>query len=157
MNKLLLFSAGMPDLDFLPMDVVNCDKVDTLKQDNALLDYIYGINPETGLPNGDLAFYLGSDTRPEIRTFIEKNLLVDMSNLGKSPLDLPTEVVNKMRSVITDDDIAHFSRNHGETREEYASRIKVWLENERYRRIQEKRDSDYQKELDELHKRVMDV
>lgn len=157
MNKMLLFSVGNPPIEFLPMIPVDNSTSDTVMQDNALLDYIYGINPATGLPNGDLSFYLGENTRPEIRTFIEQNLMVDMSHIGKSPLDFPTDVVNQMRSTISDDDIAYFSRNHGETREEYASRIKTWLESERYRRIQEKRESDYQNELKELRSKIRDV
>lgn len=154
MNKLLLFSKGNPDIEYLPMPELQSQLSDTVQQENPLMDYIFGINPETGLPNGDLAFYLGKNTRPEIRTFIETNLMVDMSNIGQSPLDLPTEVVNKMRSTITDDDIAQFSRNHDETREEYASRIKTWLENERYRRICEKKERDYQNEMQELRDRL---
>lgn len=126
-------------------DIIEDERRDTKSSNDALLDYIYGVNPETGLPIGDLSFYLGKDTRSEVRTFIETNLLLDMSNVDSSPIDFPTEVVNKFRSTITDDDIANFSRNHGETREEYASRIKSWLENERYRRIKEKQESDYKK------------
>lgn len=144
MNKLFRFAKGNSPCECLP-DIIEDERRDTKSSNDALLDYIYGVNPETGLPIGDLSFYLGKDTRSEVRTFIETNLLLDMSNVDSSPIDFPTEVVNKFRSTITDDDIANFSRNHGETREEYASRIKSWLENERYRRIKEKQESDYKK------------
>lgn len=156
MNKLLSFAGR----HFVPLteipNIVPEATPDTVRSDNELLNYIYGIDPVTGHPIGDLAFYLGENTRPEIRTFIETNLMRDMSSDSKSPLHLPTEVVNKFRSELSDDDIAAFSRNHGETSEDYANRIKTFLDNERQRRIAEKRESDYQKELSELRKKVLD-
>ena len=60
-----------------PCDDVNVIEVDSpvqVKQDS-LLDIIYGLDPETNLPSGDFVMYLGKDTSPEIRQYIQSQLL----------------------------------------------------------------------------------
>lgn len=155
MSNILNFASRQtPPSSFIP-NIVSEDISDTVKSESELLDYIFGCDPVTGHPIGDLAFYLGENTRPEIRTFIETNILKDISKSTDSPLHLPDEVINKFRSDLSDDDIAVFSRNHNETAEEYANRMKYYLSNERERRMKERRDAEYQKELSELRKKVL--
>ena len=145
MNKLLNFAQRLePQSGTFSTSVVDPPS-DTINSDSQLLDYIYSVDPVTSLPCGDLAIYLGDKANPEIRNFIEMNLLQPRSD-GKSVMDIPQDVLNKMKSVIGDDDIATFSRNHDESREEYADRMKLYFLNEKKRRRQE----GYLKEVEGL-------
>lgn len=113
---------------------INPEKEDTVHSDEQLLDYIYAVDPVTALPSGDLSVYLGDKANPEIRQYIEMNLL-QPSNVDKGS-SLPTDITNKFKSV-SDDDIAFFSRSKSESREEYADRIKAFFISEKQRRRQE--------------------
>lgn len=151
MNKLNSFAQRLdPQEGTFSTPVVN-PPADTINSDSQLLDYIYSLDPVTSLPCGDLAIYLGDKANPEIRNFIEMNLLQPRSD-GKSAVGIPQDVLNKMKSVIGDDDIAQFSRNHGESREEYADRMKLYFLNEKKRR----REQGYLKEVEGLLKRTED-
>lgn len=112
--------------------------------DNELLSYIYGTDPNNGHLTGDLSVYLGDKANPEIKRYIEMNLLHE--NGDSDGLPLSTEQTNALRKVINDDDVAFFSRNHGETKDEYALRIRNYLEDEKARRAKYKADKEY-KEL----------
>lgn len=87
-----------------------------------LLDLIYAVDERTGMPSGDLAIFTSENANPEIRAFIQQNLLNEVpSEKGKLPL--PESVRNSFNSKISDDDIASLSRNVGESTEEYAERL----------------------------------
>lgn len=90
-------------------------KIDVEKHQNPLLDIIYAIDEVTNLPKGDIALYLGKDTDPDIRKFIEDNLMAKSSsvNLGTKGVD--------------DDTILQLTRNNGESQSDYASRIKQFI------------------------------
>lgn len=135
-NKLFAFSDRLSPQENLIPSVEIGEKPDVLHSDSQLLDYIYSVDPVTSLPSGDLAIYLGDKANPEIRNFIEMNLLQENID-GKSPLSLPDDVINKMKGVITDDDVAFFTRNHNESREEYADRLKLYFLKEKDKRRQE--------------------
>lgn len=97
-------------------------KVETRSSKDELLDLIYGVDSVTGLPKGDLAQFLSDKTNPQLRQFIEANLMNENSSNVDS-LHFGNDVINKFRSVISDDDIVRFSRNHDETIEDYANRM----------------------------------
>lgn len=103
-------------------------------KDKALLDLIFAKDPVNGIPCGDLAIYLSDKANPEVKRFIELNLLQSVDSAGP---DLPSDVTNKIRSSISDDDIARFSRGRDETKEEYAVRLRKWFDDERERRRKE--------------------
>ena len=148
MNKLFNFAQRLdPQTGTFSTPVVD-PPADSINSDSQLLDYIYSVDPVTSLPCGDLAIYLGDKANPEIRNFIEMNLLQPRSD-GKSVMDIPQDVLNKMKSVVGDDDIVQFSRNHDESREEYADRMKLYFLNEKKRRRQE----GYLKEVEGLLKK----
>ena len=44
----------------------------------SLLDVIYACDPITNLPSGDYVMYLGKDTSPEVRQFIQSQLLTEL-------------------------------------------------------------------------------
>ena len=144
MNKIFLFSQRL----VCPSMVQCCpcvDSEDVHDPNQALLDLIFGINPATGLPEGDLSVYLGDKANPEIRNFIESQLLKERSDVhGLSGLS--TEVTNKFRD-LSDDDVAFFSRNHGESRQEYADRLRLYFAEERERRARSKKQAKIDKLL----------
>lgn len=151
MNKLSSFAKRLDPQVGTFSTPVSTSPADTINSDSQLLDYIYSLDPVTSLPCGDLAVYLGDKANPEIRNFIEMNLLQPHTD-GKSVVDIPQDVLNKMKSVIGDDDIVQFSRNHGESREEYADRMKLYFLNEKKRR----REQGYLKEVEGLLKKSED-
>lgn len=135
-NKLFAFSDRLSPQENLIPSVEIGEMPDVLHSDSQLLDYIYSVDPVTSLPSGDLAIYLGDKANPEIRNFIEMNLLQENID-GRSSMSLPDDVINKMKGVITDDDVAFFTRNHNESREEYADRLKLYFLKEKEKRRQE--------------------
>lgn len=144
MNKLLQFSQRLvPQTDIISTPAP-ANEPDVRATDNQLMDYIFGLDPVTQLPCGDLAIYLGEKANPEVKQFIELNLLKERVD-EKGNIDLPQDVVNGFRSVIKDDDVAAFSRNHGETKEEYADRLKLYFLKEKQKRQQEKRVKEIEK------------
>lgn len=135
-------SEQVPVFNGSPIEPVS-DK----KDENPLLNYIYSVD-QHGNPVGDVAMFLGDDTRDEVKQFIKQNLLTPVND-SSSGLSLPVEVVNKMRSTISDDDIAKFSRSRDESVEEYAYRLRQHFDDIRTKNIQEVRR---QKTLAELRK-----
>lgn len=120
---------------------------DVEEKDKALLDLIFTRNKQTGIPEGDLALYTNDKANPEVRRFIEMNLMTPVNS--SDGLDLSTEQVNHLRSSISDDDIARFTRSRDESKEEYAERIRHWFDDERERRFKDKQkkqfEDDYRK------------
>lgn len=148
MNKLLQFSQRLvPQTDIISTPAP-ANEPDVCTTDNQLMDYIFGLDPVTQLPCGDLAIYLGEKANPEVKQFIELNLLKERVD-SKGNIDLPQDVVNGFRSVIKDDDVAAFSRNHGETKEEYADRLKLYFLQEKQKRQREKRVKELEKLIED--------
>lgn len=121
-----------------------CEPVPDVKdKDSQLLDYIYSIDPTTGVPRGDIAQFLGENTNEQVKSFIQMNLMKD--NVQEQVnVSVPNDVLNKMRDVINDDDIAYFSRNDGESSEEYAQRMHNYFAEERYKNALRKQNKDMQ-------------
>lgn len=125
--------TDMPDERELRSDVKSID--------NDLLNYIFGNDPNNGGITGDLSIYLGDKANPEIKRYVELNLFKD--NSESDGISLSTDQTNALRKVINDDDIAFFSRNNGETKDEYALRLRNYLEDEKARRAKYKADKEY--------------
>lgn len=140
MNKIIDFAKRSTPLTGHIVGNSPKEVEDVINSNEQLLNYIYGVDPVTCLPSGDLAVYLGDKANPEIKYFIETNLLNPVGDV-KGLSNLPTEVTNHFKQ-ISDDDIAFFSRSHSESREEYADRIKMFFLEEKKRRRQEGRLKD---------------
>ena len=106
-----------------PVIVDEPKKANVRNKYDEILDQIYSLDPVTGNPRGDLAVFLSADAHPEIRDFIQRNLLMDLGDNGESNLVLPDSVRNQFSRFVTDDDIASLSRNRGESMDEYAQRL----------------------------------
>ena len=144
MNRLFLFSQRFitPPMRVLKSRVIDEDVHDP---NQALLDMIFAVDESTGLPQGDLSVFLGDKANPEIRNFIQSQLLQECSDVnGLSGLS--TDVTNKFRE-LSDDDVAFFSRNHDESREEYADRLRLYFAQEREKRSRAKKQAQIDKLL----------
>lgn len=140
-NLIVEYSRRFNQIEPTDMPDEREHKSDVKGVDNDLLRYIYGTDPNNGHLTGDLSVYLGEKANPEIKRFIEMNLLKE--NSDNAALSLSTEQTNALRQVINDDDIAFFSRNHGETKDEYALRLRNYLEDEKARRAKFKAEKEY--------------
>ena len=103
---------------------------------------------ERGCLTGDINLFVNSNTNPEIRQFIESQLMNE--NPHSKGLSLSDDVLNKMRSVITDDDIARFTRNHDEDVNAYAYRIGSYFQKERLDNLSKARYAREKKRLESL-------
>ena len=78
---------------------------------DSVLKEIFAVDPETGSPKGDLAYYLSPDGNPTIKSWLENNLLA------------PRGISNNTPEGVTDDMLAEFSRGADETIESYSQRM----------------------------------
>ena len=74
---------------------------------------IYSVNPRTHLPDGDIAMFMSDNTAPEIRDFISKNLMQDYGSL----------VDGAKYDGVDDDTLAMYTRNQGESLQDYRDRM----------------------------------
>lgn len=77
-----------------------------------VLDEIFAVDPVSGFPKGDIQYFLSKDGNPQVKAWLESNLL-------------QPRAVSRGTSVegVTDDMIAEFSRKPGETNASYAARL----------------------------------
>lgn len=95
------------DVEFVP-DVEPDFDDSPLKK---VLDEIFSVDPRTGAPKGDIAYFLSKDGNPEVKAWLETNLLQPRRSVSSHP------------DGVTDEVIAEFSRNPGESGLEYAARL----------------------------------
>lgn len=128
MNRIEMLNGRLSvgNVSFVPMKERALPET---KSDNPLMNLIFSPD-ENGFLDGDLSHFLSEKTNPEVKAFIESQLLRENSD-SSSSLSIPDDVLNKMKSTISDDDIAFFSREHNETPEQYAYRIGKYLHEEK--------------------------
>lgn len=153
MNRIILYGNRFCSVDTTKREYVGVES-DDVSPDDALLDLIYTSDPVSGLPVGDLAIFMNEKANPEVRAFIQDKLLRENPNISRA--DVSNEVYNKFRTVLTDDDIQYFSRNHGESNEEFADRIKLYLHNEKEKVRTRKEQLKLKKALDDASKKDKD-
>ena len=73
---------------------------------------IFSVDPISGFPKGDIQYYLSKDGNPDVKRWIENNLLTPRVVSGQSTPE-----------GVTDDMIAEMSRQRDESVEEYSSRL----------------------------------
>ena len=128
-NEMIKGRLSVSDIKTIPAK----DSPDSnIKESNPLLDLIFAPD-ERGCLNGDLSQFLSDKTNPQVREFIQSQLMIE--NPDEKGLSLNADVINKMRGVVNDDDIARFSRNHGESPEQYAMRIGSFFSEERAKNV----------------------
>ena len=99
--------------NLVPVEFVDEDFVPSPEsQFDIILNEIFSVDPVSGLPKGDIAYYLSENGNPQVREWIKNNLLQPRSVLtGADP------------SQVSDDLIVEFSRGVDETIESYAMRL----------------------------------
>lgn len=99
---------NLEPVDFVDEDVVPSPE----SQLDLILNEIFSVDPVSGLPKGDISYYLGENGNAQVREWIKNNLLQPRSVLtGADP------------SKVSDDLIAEFSRRSDESNEAYAMRL----------------------------------
>lgn len=116
------FSSRFDSIGEIPPVVREEPEVEELTAFDKTLLLIFGPDPNTGIPNSDLRMWVNSNTRPEIKQFIEQNLLIDTTR--RSSLELSTDEVNAFNKHLNDDDIAYYTRWLNESKQQYAARMR---------------------------------
>ena len=93
-----------------------------------VLDEIFSVDPISGFPKGDIQYYLSSEGNPQVKQWLENNLLKPRMSSGSSLED------------ITDDMRVEFSRAAGESVSDYQSRLM---------KIYDDAKAEYEKSLNE--------
>lgn len=86
---------------------------------DAILQEIYAPDPRTGLPTGDIGYFVSDKANPEIKQFILEQLFMDVS--GSANLSAPKG--------LSDDDILLLSRQSGESNQDYMQRLNGEIDN----------------------------
>lgn len=99
---------------------------------DSLLRVIYAPDERTGLPTGDLQYFVSDKANPQIKQFILDNLMKDVS-VAKNP----------MNADMSDDDMLLFARKPNESIDSYAQRLNNEIErakwiNEQVKNVQSK-------------------
>lgn len=91
----------LPAPEFVPDD----------SQIMTILNEIFAVDPATGAPRGDIAYYLSPDGNPTVKTWLMNNLL------------RPKFGIKARNEDLTDDMIADFSRGTEESIDSYVARM----------------------------------
>lgn len=76
-----------------------------------VIEEIFSVDPVSGLPKGDIQYYLSKDGNPEVKAWLESNLLQ------------PRRQSSSVPEGVTDELIAEFARQPNESRADYAERL----------------------------------
>lgn len=80
------------------------------KQKNPIEDMLFALDEKTRLPRGDMAVYLSDKTSPEVRAYIQQNILIPHD--GGVAIDAEH-----------DSELFDFMRQNDESREDYIIRV----------------------------------
>lgn len=87
-------------------DVKNDSELD------AVLKEIFSVDEVSGFPKGDIQYFLSKDGNPQVKAWLEANLLSPRAKQQGAD-----------ESVISDDLLVEMSRRDGETTDDYRSRL----------------------------------
>lgn len=128
----LSFFQGL-DLDTMPEEHKEPLPINQTTLDN-VLNEIFAVDEVSKLPKGDLAYYLSPDGNPDIKLWLENNLLKPRAVRTGSSIE-----------GVTDDMIAEMSKSRDESFEDYASRLSSLRDSAR---------SEYERSLQDLNKPI---
>lgn len=97
-----IYISPVVDPDYVPVD-------DDMQR---ILREIYSVDEFTGVPKGDLAYYLSPDGNPQIKDWLVSNLL--QPRVAQSGTSLED---------VTDDMLAEFARGSDESVDQYRERL----------------------------------
>lgn len=112
-RELAKFFACFANIDTSRSQELEVPAIDISKSElDLVLDEIFKPDPVSGLPKGDLAYYLSPDGNPNIKAWLETNLLQPRAVRSGSLME-----------GVTDDMIHEMQRQDGESVEDYISRL----------------------------------
>ena len=77
-----------------------------------VLDEIFEVDPVTGFPRGDIQYYLSASGNPQVKQWLETNILQ------------PRMSANSIMQGLSDDLIAEMSQRKNESLEDYTARVR---------------------------------
>ena len=77
-----------------------------------VLDEIFSVDPVSGLPRGDIQYWMSSEGNPQIKQWLENNLLKPCAKQSGTSIE-----------GVTDDMIVEMSRKANESANDYAARL----------------------------------
>lgn len=80
-----------------------------------VLEEVFSVDPRTGFPQGDLAYYLSPEGNPQIKAWLENNLLKPRG-------------INVSNGNYDDDTLVEFSRMPDETVSDYSKRLRGYYD-----------------------------
>lgn len=102
---------ALPDMVVEPLEEIPDVEVRSSDKEN-LFAQIYAVNPTTGLPDGDVAVFMNSNTSPQVRDFIVNELMRPDGTEKATHFD-----------GLSDDELYALSRQHGEDIQAYKLRM----------------------------------
>lgn len=84
---------------------------------DSVLNEIFSVDERSGLPRGDIAYFLSKDGNPQVKAWLESNLLSPRAKMTGTSIE-----------GVTDDFIAEFARNDGESIDSYRTRIASYFD-----------------------------
>ena len=112
--------------------VVDPEYITTDSDMDRILKEIYSVDENSGLPIGDLAYYLSPNGNPQVKSWLENNLLKPRAAALGSSVE-----------GVTDDMIAEFAKGSNESAEDYTARLKK-LYDDTTAEIQKFKDSQHE-------------
>lgn len=82
-----------------------------------VLNEIFSVDEVSGFPKGDIAYFLSKDGNPQVKAWLETNLLSPRAKQTGTSIN-----------GVTDDFIAEYARNDGESVADYASRLRGYFD-----------------------------
>lgn len=107
-------TSQLQDVDYPDMYVEELPDIDNSSTEKSLFDIVFSVDPDTLLPVGDIAMLLSDKTHPDVKLFIERNLM--------NPVDLSSDGSGQFAG-LSDDDIQHFTRGRDESYDIYRRRV----------------------------------
>ena len=112
--------------------VVDPEYIPTDSDMDRILKEIYSVDEKSGLPKGDLAYYLSPNGNPQIKAWLENNLLKPRAASSGSSVE-----------GVTDDMIAEYAKGSNESAEDYTARLRK-IYDDTIAEIQKFKDSQHE-------------
>lgn len=112
---------GLKGIDYMPFKKSE-RKPKVRGKDEDILDLIYCLDPNTGLPTGAVDQFLSEKTNEQVRQYIEQVIFKEIPR-DEYPANLREEILN-----LDSEFIAKTSRNRFEPRDEYETRVKSYFD-----------------------------
>lgn len=101
-----------------------------------VLKEIYSVDPATGLPKGDIQYFMSPNANPQVQAWLQENLLKPRAKEKGTSIE-----------GVTDDMMVEYSRKFGESVNAYRQRLQGIFDKAVYEIEQHKKDTEYIKSI----------